>query len=108
MSGLLDTSILETDLSGMINDLYASVTGGQVSGTASASLTDFQFASELEIGGEVYNITQTLIMKESSFSTEPLVGDAIFVDGQNRMIARWSLSADGVSYSIDIADNETA
>ena len=82
MAGLLSTSVLQSDLNGMIADLYVSVTGNQVSGTASASLTDF--------------------------SASPIVGDTLTVDGVVRMIARWSLSSDGVSYTIDIADNETA
>jgi hypothetical protein len=108
MAGLLSTSVLSSDLNGMIADLYVSVTGNQVSGTASASLTDFQFASELEVGGEVYNISQSVIMGATDFSASPIVGDTLTIDGTARMIARWSLSSDGVSYTIDIADNETA
>ena len=69
MAGLLSTSVLQSDLNGMIADLYVSVTGNQVSGTASASLTDFQFASELEVGGEVYNISQSVIMGATDFSS---------------------------------------
>lgn len=108
MAGLLSTSVLSSDLNGMIADLFVSVTGNQVSGTASASLTDFQFASELEVGGEVYNISQSVIMNATDFSASPIVGDTLTIDGTARMIARWSLASDGVSYAIDIADNETA
>jgi hypothetical protein len=108
MAGLIDTTVLASDLEGMIGDLYVSVTGNQVNGTASASLTDFQFASELEVGGEVYSISQSVIMGATDFSASPVVGDTLTIDGTQRMIARWSLSSDGLSYTIDIADNETA
>ena len=107
MAGLLSTSVLQSDLNGMIADLYVQVSGNCITGTASASLTDFQFASELEVGGEVYNITQSVIVNASNVSSAPLVGDTITVDGTNRMIARYVLASDGISYTIDIADNTT-
>jgi hypothetical protein len=88
MAGRLDTSVLSTDLSEMISDLYTSVTG-LGSNPVSAAVTDLAFEATLEVGGEVVTITQTLIVPASA------------------IVARYSESADGVSYNIDVADITT-
>lgn len=106
MAGRLDTSVLETDLSEMISDLYTSVTG-LGSNAVSAAVTDLAFEATLEIGGEVVTITQTLIVSASSISAPPTIGSLCTVGDTERMVARYSVSADGVSYNIDVADITT-
>lgn len=106
MGGRLDTSILSTDLSELISDLYSVVTG-LATNAVSASVTDLAFSSELEVGGEVYTITQTLIVKSSAISAPPSIGSLCTIDGVERMVARYTSSADGVSYNIDVADITT-
>ena len=106
MAGRLDTAVLGNDLSQMISDLYTSVTGLATS-AVSASVTDLGFDSELEVGGEVVNITQNIIVNASSISAPPVIGSLCTVGTDERMVARWSLSPDGVSYNIDVADIST-
>ena len=106
MAGRLDTSVLNTDLSELISDLYTVVTG-LATNAVSASVTDLSFASELEVGGEVYTITQTLIVQATAISAPPTIGSLVTIGDTERMIARWTISADGVSYNIDVADITT-
>lgn len=106
MAGRLDTSIFQTDLSEMISDLYTSVTG-LGSNPVSASVTDLAFDATLEVGGDVVTITQTLIVPASGISAPPTIGSLCTVGDTERMVARWSISADGVSYNIDVADITT-
>jgi len=106
MSGRLDTTIFGTDLSEMISDLYSSVTG-LATNAVSASVTDLGFDSELQVGGDVVTITQTIIVPASAISAPPVVGALCSIDGVERMVARYSISADGVSYNIDVADITT-
>ena len=106
MAGRLDTSIFQTDLSEMISDLYTSVTG-LGSNAVSASVTDLSFDATLEVGGDVVTITQTLIVPASGISAPPTIGSLCTVGDTERMVARWSISADGVSYNIDVADITT-
>lgn len=106
MSGRLDTTIFGTDLSEMISDLYSSVTGLSTN-PVSASVTDLGFDSELQVGGDVVTITQTIIVPASVISAPPVVGALCSIDGVERMVARYSISADGVSYNIDVADITT-
>jgi hypothetical protein len=106
MAGRLDTTIFGTDLNEIITDLYTVVTG-LATNAVSASVTDLSFVSELEVGGEVFNITQTLIVPASVVSAPPVIGSLCTVGGTERMVARWSISADGVSYNIDVAEITT-
>ena len=106
MAGRLDTSVLSTDLDEMISDLYTSVTG-LGSNPVSASVTDLAFDATLEVGGDVVTITQTLIVPASGISAPPTIGSLCTVGDTERMVARWSISADGVSYNIDVADITT-
>lgn len=106
MAGRLDIAVLGNDLTELISDLYTVVTG-LATNSVSASVTDLSFASELEVGGEVYNITQTLIVPASVVSAPPTIGSLCTVGGTERMVARWTISADGVSYNIDVAEITT-
>lgn len=106
MAGRLDTSVFSADLSEMISDLYTSVTG-LGSNAVSASVTDLAFEATLDVGGDVVTITQTLIVPASAISAPPTIGSLCTVGDTERMVARWSISADGVSYSIDVADITT-
>jgi hypothetical protein len=106
MAGRLDTSVLSNDLNQLISDLYTSVTG-LASNAVSASVTDLGYDSELEVGGEVVTITQNIIVNASTISAPPVIGSLCTVGSDERMVARWSLSPDGVSYSIDVADIST-
>ena len=103
MAGRLDTSVLSTDLSEMISDLYTSVTGLGTN-AVSAAVTDLVFESTLEVGGDVVTITQTLIVPASAISAPPTIGSLCTIGTTERMVARYSESADGVSYNIDVAD----
>jgi hypothetical protein len=106
MAGRLDTSIFGTDLNELISDLYTVVTG-LATNAVSASVTDLAFTSELQVGGEVYNVTQTLIVPSSVVSAPPVVGSLCTVGDTERMVARWTISADGISYNIDVAEITT-
>jgi hypothetical protein len=106
MGGRLDTNIFGTDLNELISDLYTVVTG-LATNSVSASVTDLSFSSELEVAGEVYNITQTLIVPATAISAPPTIGSLCTVGDTERMVARWSISADGVSYNIDVAEITT-
>ena len=106
MAGRLDTTIFGTDLNELISDLYTVVTG-LATNAVSASVTDLSFVSELEVGGEVFTITQTLIVPASVVSAPPVIGSLCTIGGTERMVARWSISADGVSYNIDVAEITT-
>jgi len=106
MAGRLDTTVFGTDLTELISDLYTVVTG-LATNAVSASVTDLAFTSELEVGGEVYNIAQTLIVPVSVVSSPPVIGSLCTVGDTQRMVARWTISADGVSYNIDVAEITT-
>ena len=106
MAGRLDIAVLGADLTELISDLYTVVTG-LATNSVSASVTDLAFTSELDVGGEVYNITQTLIVPVSVVSAPPVIGSLCTVGGTERMVARWSISADEVSYNIDVAEITT-
>jgi hypothetical protein len=106
MAGRLDTTVFGADLTELIGDLYTVVTG-LATNAVSASVTDLAFTSELEVGGEVYNIAQTLIVPVSVVSAPPVIGSLCTVGDTERMVARWTISADGVSYNIDVAEITT-
>jgi hypothetical protein len=105
MAGTISTSYFATDLTYMIQDLYQSVTGlGSTS--VSASVTDLVTASELEIGGEVFRVTQSLVVLASAIST-PAIGSLCTVSGVERMIGGFSQSTDGLSFTIELAEITT-
>ena len=106
MAGRLDIAVFGADLTELISDLYTVVTG-LATNSVSASVTDLAFTSELDVGGEIYNITQTLIVPASVVSAPPVIGSLCTVGGTERMVARWSISADEVSYNIDVAEITT-
>lgn len=106
MAGRLDIAVFGADLTELISDLYTVVTG-LATNAVSASVTDLAFTSELDVGGEVYTITQTLIVPVSVVSAPPVIGSLCTVGGTERMVARWSISADEVSYNIDVAEITT-
>ena len=105
MAGAISTSFFTADLRQMINDLYTTVTG-LGSNAVSASITDLSYATDLEVGGEVIRVSQSLVVDSSSVSV-PQIGSVITIGGVGRMIANFSTSPDGVSYTIDIADQTT-
>jgi hypothetical protein len=105
MAGTISTSYFATDLSYMIQDLYQSVTG-LASSAVSASVTDLATSSQLDIGGEVFNITQSLVVLASSISA-PTIGSLCTVSGTERMIGGFSQSTDGLSYTIELAEITT-
>lgn len=105
MAGAISTTFFGKDLNFMIQDLYQTVTG-LGSGAVSASITDLATSSELDVGGEVFRITQSMVVCASSISA-PTVGSLCTIDGTERMIASFSLGADGVSYTIELAEITT-
>ena len=105
MAGAISTSFFTADLRQMINDLYTTATG-LGSNAVSASVTDLAYATDLEVGGEVIRVSQSLVVDSSAVSV-PQIGSVITIGGVGRMIANYSTSPDGVSYTIDIADQAT-
>lgn len=105
MGGSIETSYFATDLNYMIGDLWVSVTGLGTN-TTSGSVTDLANSSELDVGGEVFRITQNMVVSASAVS-EPSIGTLCTVSGIERMVGAYSLSPDGLSYSIDLAEITT-
>lgn len=105
MGGAISTSYFGKDLSYMINDLWTSVTGLGAN-AVSASITDLATSSELDIGGEVFRITQNMVVCASAISA-PSIGSLCSVNGTERMIAGFSLSTDSLSYTIELAEITT-
>ncbi len=105
MGGSIPTSYFGTDLNYMITDLWQSVTG-LGSNAVSASVTDLATTSELDVGGEVFRITQSLVVCASMVSA-PVIGSLCTVSGVERMIAGFTESTDGLSYTIDMAEITT-
>ena len=105
MAGAISTSYFATDLDWVIQDLYQAVTG-LGSNTVSASVTDLTTASELDIGGEVFRITQSMVVCASAISA-PTIGNLCTVNGTERMIASFSLSPDSISYTLELAEITT-
>jgi len=89
----------------MITDLWQSVTG-LGSSAVSASVTDLAVSSELDVGGDVFRITQNAVVCASMISA-PVIGNLCTVSGIERMIAGFSQSTDGLSYTIDLAEITT-
>jgi len=105
MAGTIDTSYFSTDLQFMIADMFQTVTG-LGSSAVSASVTDLTTASELEIGGEVFRVTQSLVVLASAISA-PTIGSLCTVSGAERMIGGFSQSTDGLSFTIELAEITT-
>jgi hypothetical protein len=105
MGGAISTSYFGTDLSYVINDLWTSVTG-LATNAVSASVTDLATSSELDVGGEVFRITQSLVVCAGVVSS-PTIGSLVTLSGEERMIAGFSLSPDGISYTIELAEITT-
>lgn len=105
MAGTIDTTYFSTDLQFMIADMFQTVTG-LGSNPVSASVTDLSQASELDIGGEVFRVTQNLVVLASAIST-PSIGSLCTVSGVERMIGGFSQSTDGVSVTIELAEITT-
>jgi hypothetical protein len=105
MAGTISTSYFATDLTYMIQDLYQSVTG-LGSSSVSASVTDLVTASDLEIGGEVFRVTQSIVVLASSISA-PTIGSLCTVSGVERMVGGFSQSTDGLSFTIELAEITT-
>lgn len=105
MAGAISTSYFSSDLSYMINDLWTSITG-LGSNPVSASITDLGTTSELDVGGEVFRITQSVVVCAGVISS-PSIGSLVTLGGNERMIASFSLSPDGLSYNIDLAEITT-
>lgn len=105
MGGSIPTSYFGTDLNYMITDLWQSVTG-LGSNAVSASVTDLATSSELDVGGEVFRITQSVVVCASMISA-PIIGGLCTVSGVERMIAGFTESTDGLSYTIDLAEITT-
>ena len=105
MAGTIDTSYFRTDLQFMIADMFQTVTG-LASSSVSASVTDLTTASELEIGGEVFRVTQSVVVLASAISA-PTIGSLCTVSGVERMIGGFSQSTDGLSFTIELAEITT-
>jgi hypothetical protein len=105
MGGSIETSYFGKDLTYMIGDLWSAVTGLGTN-TTSASVTDLANASELDVGGEVFRITQNMVVSASAVST-PSIGSLCTVSGVERMVGSYSISPDGLSYSIDLVEITT-
>ena len=105
MEGNITTAYFTSDLRQMIGDLYTTVTG-LGSNAVSASITDLAYGSDLDVGGEVIRVSQSLVVDATTVSV-PTIGNTITIGGVSRMIANYSLSSDGLSYTIDIADQTT-
>jgi hypothetical protein len=105
MAGSIDTTYFLSDLNGMIKDLHSSVTG-LGSNAVSASVTDLTTATDLDVGGEILRITQSLVVPASSISA-PTIGMLCSISGVERMVAGFSQSVDGVSYNLELADITT-
>ena len=105
MAGTIDTSYFSTDLQFMIADMFQKVTG-LASSSVSASVTDLTTASELEIGGEVFRVTQSVVVLASAISA-PTIGSLCTVSGVERMIGGFSQSTDGLSFTIELAEITT-
>ena len=106
MAGNISTSYFATDLQNMIGDLYTVVTG-LGSSAVSASITDLTIAQELDVGGEILRVTQSMVFPASAISSPITIVAYVTLGTAERMIAGYQQSADGVSYTIDIADPTT-
>ena len=89
----------------MVQDLYQTVTG-LGSNTVSASVTDLATSSELDVGGEVFRITQSMVVCASAISA-PTIGSLCTIAGTERMVAAFSLASDSLSYTIELAEITT-
>jgi hypothetical protein len=105
MAGTIDTTYFSTDLTNMIGDLYTVVTG-LGSSAVSASITDLTYATDLEVGGEIIRVSQSLVVNATAVSV-PVIGNVVTIGGVGRMIANFTTSSDALSYTIDIADQTT-
>jgi hypothetical protein len=105
MAGTIDTTYFSTDLTNMIGDLYTVVTG-LGSSAVSASITDLTYATDLEVGGEIIRVSQSLVVDATAVSV-PVIGNVVTIGGVGRMIANFTTSSDALSYTIDIADQTT-
>jgi hypothetical protein len=106
MAGTIDTTFFANDLNFMIGDMFTVVTG-LGSSAVSASVTDLTVASELDIGGEIIKVTQSLTVPASAISSPVTIGALITVGTAQRMIAGFQQSVDGVSFTIEVADPTT-
>jgi len=105
MGGAISTSYFGTDLHYMISDLWVSVTG-LASNPVSAVANDLATAADLDVGGEVFRLTKSLVVCASAISAVT-IGNLCTLDGQEFMIAQFSTSTDGISYTLDLADPTT-
>ena len=105
MGGAISTSYFGTDLNYMIADLWQSVTG-LGSNPVSASVTDLATSSELDVGGEVFRITQSMVVCASAISA-PTIGSLCTINGEERMVAGFSYGSDSLSYTIEFAEITT-
>lgn len=105
MGGAISTSYFGTDLHYMINDLWVSVTG-LASNPVSAAATDLGTTADLDVGGEVLRLTKSITVCASAVSTVT-IGNLCTLDSKEFMIAQFSTSTDGLSYTLDLADPTT-
>jgi len=105
MGGAISTSYFGTDLHYMISDLWVSVTG-LASNPVSAVATDLGTSADLDVGGEVFRLTKSLVVCASAISAVT-IGNLCTLDGQEFMIAQFSTSTDGISFTLDLADPTT-
>lgn len=105
MGGAISTSYFGTDLHYMINDLWVSVTGLS-SNPVSAIATDLGTSADLDVGGEVFRLTKSLVVCASAVSTVT-IGNLCTLEGTEFMVAQFSTSTDGLSYTLDLADPTT-
>lgn len=105
MGGAISTSYFGSDLHYMINDLWVSVTG-LASNPISAAATDLGTSADLDVGGEVLRLTKSIVVCASAVSSIA-IGNLCTLEGKEFMVAQFSTSTDGLSYTLDLADPTT-
>ena len=105
MGGAISTSYSGSDLHYMINDLWVSVTG-LASNPVSAAATDLGTSADLDVGGEVLRLTKSIVVCASAVSSIA-IGNLCTLEGKEFMVAQFSTSTDGLSYTLDLADPTT-
>jgi hypothetical protein len=68
--------------------------------------TDLGTSADLDVGGEVFRLTKSLVVCASAISAVT-IGNLCTLEGKEFMIAQFSTSTDGISYTLDLADPTT-
>ena len=68
--------------------------------------TDLATAPDLDVGGEVFRLTKSLVVCASAVSTVT-IGNLCTLENKEFMVAQFSTSTDGLSFTLDLADPTT-